>query len=84
MIILNYVACVPVLIAVGGFRYGSNHFFFFFLTRSNNDLSLYHFYALVGNTTTIESWEKDKVAVMVRKGKTREVSLCSVLTLYVH
>jgi len=55
MIILNYVACIPVLLAVGGF-------------------SLYHFYGLVGNTTTIESWEKNKVAVMVRRGKTREIA----------
>ncbi|RDB28498.1 Palmitoyltransferase PFA4 [Hypsizygus marmoreus] len=52
--ILNYVACVPVLMAVGAF-------------------SLYHFYCLLGNTTTIEGWEKDKVATMVRRGKLREV-----------
>ncbi|KAF8167385.1 DHHC palmitoyltransferase-domain-containing protein [Crassisporium funariophilum] len=55
MIIMNYVACIPVLLAVGGF-------------------SIYHFYSLLGNSTTIEGWEKDKVAVMVRKGKTREVT----------
>ncbi|KAJ3511353.1 hypothetical protein NLJ89_g4144 [Agrocybe chaxingu] len=48
MIILNYVACIPVLLAVGGFR-------------------------LAGNTTTIEGWEKDKVATLVRRGKTQEV-----------
>ncbi|PPR01916.1 hypothetical protein CVT24_001255 [Panaeolus cyanescens] len=54
MIILNYVTCVPVLLAVGGF-------------------SLYHFWSLMRNTTTIEGWEKDKVALMVRKGKTREI-----------
>ncbi|KAG6865758.1 hypothetical protein C0991_011955 [Blastosporella zonata] len=52
--ILNYVACIPVLLAVGGF-------------------SLYHFYCLMGNTTTIEGWEKNKVATMVRRGKLREV-----------
>ncbi|KAF8808081.1 zf-DHHC-domain-containing protein [Phlegmacium glaucopus] len=54
MIILNYVTCIPVLLAVGGF-------------------SLYHFYGLIYNATTIESWEKDKMAVMVRRGETREV-----------
>ncbi|TFK77407.1 zf-DHHC-domain-containing protein [Pluteus cervinus] len=53
-IILNYVFCVPVLLAVGGF-------------------SLYHFYGLWGNTTTIESREKDKAATLVRHGKIEEV-----------
>ncbi|KAL0581048.1 Palmitoyltransferase [Marasmius crinis-equi] len=53
-IILNYVACVPVLLAVGAF-------------------SLYHFWGLAGNTTTIEGWEKDKAATMVRRGKIREI-----------
>ncbi|KAF9469816.1 DHHC palmitoyltransferase-domain-containing protein [Collybia nuda] len=53
-IILNYVACVPVLLAVGGF-------------------SIYHFYSLLGNSTTIEGWEKDKAATMVRRGKIHEV-----------
>ncbi|PFH52267.1 hypothetical protein AMATHDRAFT_140409 [Amanita thiersii Skay4041] len=53
-IVLNYVACIPVLLLVGGF-------------------SLYHFYLLSGNCTTIEGWEKDKVATMIRKGKLQEV-----------
>ncbi|KAK7058431.1 Palmitoyltransferase [Paramarasmius palmivorus] len=53
-IILNFVACIPVLLAVGGF-------------------SLYHFHGLMGNTTTIEGWEKDKAATMVRRGKIREI-----------
>ncbi|PPQ73379.1 hypothetical protein CVT26_015482 [Gymnopilus dilepis] len=53
MIIMNYVACVPVLLSVGIF-------------------SLYHFYSLLGNTTTIEGWEKDKAAIMVKRGKLRE------------
>ncbi|CAE6358480.1 unnamed protein product [Rhizoctonia solani] len=52
--ILNYAACTPVLLLVGGF-------------------SLYHFYCLASNQTTIEGWEKDKVATLVRKGKIREV-----------
>ncbi|KAJ7654834.1 DHHC palmitoyltransferase-domain-containing protein [Mycena rosella] len=52
-IILNFVACVPVLMSVGLF-------------------SLYHFNGLMSNTTTIEGWEKDKVATMVRRGKIRE------------
>ncbi|KAH0591078.1 hypothetical protein H2248_001184 [Termitomyces sp. 'cryptogamus'] len=52
--ILNYVACIPVLLAVGGF-------------------SLYHLYCLLGNSTTIEGWEKDKVATLVRRGKLHEV-----------
>ncbi|KIM82364.1 hypothetical protein PILCRDRAFT_478089 [Piloderma croceum F 1598] len=35
--------------------------------------SLYHFYSLLGNSTTIEGWEKDKVATLVRRGKIREI-----------
>ncbi|KAH9849211.1 palmitoyltransferase PFA4 [Lenzites betulinus] len=35
--------------------------------------SLYHFYALLGNSTTIEGWEKDKVATLVRRGRIREI-----------
>ncbi|KAJ7193293.1 zf-DHHC-domain-containing protein [Mycena pura] len=35
--------------------------------------SLYHFNALMNNTTTIEGWEKDKAATMVRRGKIQEV-----------
>jgi len=53
-IILNYVMCVPVLLAVGGF-------------------SIYHFYCLLGNSTTIEGWEKDKAATLIRRGQIREV-----------
>lgn len=37
-------------------------------------LSLYHFYCMMSNTTTIENWEKDKVSTMVRKGKIKEVT----------
>ncbi|KAF7784158.1 hypothetical protein Agabi119p4_323 [Agaricus bisporus var. burnettii] len=53
-IVLNFVACMPVLLSVGGF-------------------SIYHFNALLRNTTTIERWEKDKAATLVRKGKISEV-----------
>lgn len=35
--------------------------------------SLFHFWSVATNTTTIEGWEKDKVAVLKRKGKIREV-----------
>ncbi|CAE7190122.1 unnamed protein product [Rhizoctonia solani] len=35
--------------------------------------SLYHFYCLASNQTTIEGWEKDKVATLVRRGKIRDV-----------
>jgi hypothetical protein len=53
-IILNYVACVPVILAVGAF-------------------SIFHFLGMLSNTTTIEGWEKDKAATMVRRGRIREV-----------
>ncbi|KAG2117985.1 DHHC palmitoyltransferase-domain-containing protein [Suillus discolor] len=35
--------------------------------------SLYHFHSLMGNTTTIEGWEKDKAAMLRRHGKIEEV-----------
>ena len=35
--------------------------------------SLYHFYCILGNTTTIEGWEKDKVATLIRRGKIRAI-----------
>ncbi|EKM61619.1 uncharacterized protein PHACADRAFT_84866 [Phanerochaete carnosa HHB-10118-sp] len=35
--------------------------------------SIYHFNALCNNTTTIEGWEKDKVATLVRRGKIQEI-----------
>ena len=35
--------------------------------------SMYHLYLAAGNSTTIEGWEKDKVAKLVRKGKIREI-----------
>jgi palmitoyltransferase len=35
--------------------------------------SLYHFNSLLGNTTTIEGWEKDKAAMLRRHGKIEEV-----------
>lgn len=40
----------------------------------NYIVSCYHIYCLLTNTTTIEGWEKDKVATLVRRGKIREVS----------
>jgi hypothetical protein len=40
--------------------------------------SLYHLYIAAGNSTTIEGWEKDRVATLVRRGKIKEVS-CSEL-----
>ncbi|KAI0695629.1 zf-DHHC-domain-containing protein [Cytidiella melzeri] len=35
--------------------------------------SIYHFHALSVNTTTIEGWEKDKAATLVRRGKIQEI-----------
>ncbi|KAI9637964.1 Palmitoyltransferase PFA4 [Dioszegia hungarica] len=35
--------------------------------------SMYHLYLASGNSTTIEGWEKDKVATLVRRGKIREI-----------
>ncbi|GAA5923042.1 hypothetical protein JCM1841_000291 [Sporobolomyces salmonicolor] len=53
MLVLNYTACVPVIIAVGVF-------------------SLFHYWSILTNTTTIEGWEKDKAASLKRRGKVRE------------
>ncbi|KAG8680641.1 Palmitoyltransferase, partial [Ceratobasidium sp. 395] len=35
--------------------------------------SIYHFYCVASNQTTIEGWEKDKVATLIRRGKIREL-----------
>ncbi|KAH8102412.1 zf-DHHC-domain-containing protein [Cristinia sonorae] len=35
--------------------------------------SIYHIYSLCGNSTTIEGWEKDKAATLVRRGKIKEI-----------
>jgi len=35
--------------------------------------SCYHLYLASGNSTTIEGWEKDKVATLVRRGKIHDV-----------
>ncbi|EIN13917.1 zf-DHHC-domain-containing protein [Punctularia strigosozonata HHB-11173 SS5] len=35
--------------------------------------SIYHFYCLLANSTTIEGWEKDKAATLVRRGKIQEI-----------
>lgn len=70
LIMLNYVACVPVLMAVGAFRSVAGTRVRLGLRTST---SIYHFLGLLGNSTTIEGWEKDKVATMVRRGKIREI-----------
>lgn len=67
---MNYVFVVPVILAVGAFRS---------VLFCCEDLklimlsSLYHFYNLTNNTTTIERWEKDKAATLKRNGKIQEV-----------
>lgn len=35
--------------------------------------SIYHLYCTGSNSTTIEGWEKDRVATMIRRGTIREV-----------
>lgn len=35
--------------------------------------SLYHIYCAASNSTTIEGWEKDRVATLVRRGKIEEI-----------
>ncbi|KAI7832389.1 DHHC palmitoyltransferase-domain-containing protein [Gamsiella multidivaricata] len=36
-------------------------------------LATYHIWCISSNTTTIESWEKDRVLTMIRRGKIRDV-----------
>lgn len=45
--------------------------------------SLYHFYCVATNTTTIEAWEKDKVATLIRRGKIREVTAMNTQFSYI-
>lgn len=55
------------------------------ITCTHEFISLYHFYCLIGNTTTIEGWEKDKVSLMVKRGKLQEVWLIMCIRLlYTH
>lgn len=43
--------------------------------HANGRISLYHIYCLLRNSTTIEGWEKDKAALMVKKGKLHTVCI---------
>ncbi|CED83458.1 zf-dhhc-domain-containing protein [Phaffia rhodozyma] len=52
--VLNFVACVPVLIGV-------------------SMMAMYHYWSLWSNTTTIEAWEKDKVATLIRRGRIKDI-----------
>lgn len=45
--------------------------------------SLYHLYCAAGNSTTIEGWEKDRVATLVRRGKIKEIKYPYVSLLWV-
>lgn len=45
--------------------------------------SVYHLYLASGNSTTIEAWEKDKVATLVRRGKISEIKYPYVSPLQV-
>ena len=44
--------------------------------------SCYHLYLAAGNSTTIEGWEKDKVATLVRRGKIHDVKYPYVSPAY--
>lgn len=70
-IVLNFTTCIPVLLSVGIFRYCDLSE----IGEIGNLMfrSLWHFYSMTQNTTTIESWEKDKAATLLRKGKIHEV-----------
>jgi palmitoyltransferase ZDHHC6 len=46
--------------------------------------TLYHLNALARNTTTIERWEKDKAATLVRRGTLREIKFPYVPRLLFH
>ena len=53
------------------------HFSEIMLSSLRLDCSLYHIYGLLGNSTTIEGWEKDKAAMLRRHGKIEEVGVAS-------
>jgi palmitoyltransferase len=78
-VVLNYVTCIPVLLLVGGFRCAIllHPFLAYMPTEAG---SLYHFYCVLGNTTTIEGCEKDKVATLIRRGKIRAIKFPYVCT----
>ena len=72
-IVLNFATCIPVLLSVGIFRSEHPPIVVTSFPANLAPVSLYHFWYLLGNTTTIEGWEKDKVATLVRRGRIREV-----------
>ena len=48
-------------------------FILFVVLMAVGILSLYQFYFVATNTTTIESWEKDRVSTLVRRKKLKPV-----------
>lgn len=46
--------------------------------------SIYHFYCLAVNMTTIESWEKDKVATLRRRGHVHDVRAAEYMNADAH
>jgi hypothetical protein len=70
--ILNLVSCVPVLITVGAFRF-VHYFASVDPTLAYEACSVYHFWGMFENCTTIEAREKDRATTLVRRGKLSEV-----------
>lgn len=50
-----------------------NLFLLFVVLMAVGVLSLYQFYFVATNTTTIESWEKDRVNTMIRRKQLKSV-----------
>lgn len=44
--------------------------------------SVYHIYCMMTNSTTIEGWEKDRVATLKRRGKIRDVRFLVSLFIF--
>ncbi|EFP83579.1 uncharacterized protein PGTG_09292 [Puccinia graminis f. sp. tritici CRL 75-36-700-3] len=63
ILVLNYVSCLPVILAVGVF-------------------SLYHLWAVLSNTTTIEGWEKEKARELRRKGRIQQFTYPFSIGIY--
>lgn len=71
---------VPVILSVGALRFGLLLEWWSALTW----FSLYHFYGLLTNTTTLERMEKDRAAILKRHGKLRAVSTYNIPVHVIH
>lgn len=79
--LISWPACLCYsLLEVSGTRYENCDA----ILTNECAVSLYHFYCLSTNTTTIEGWEKDKVATLIKKGRIHEVRAAQSFHIFIY